>query len=531
MSEPIATSSWPPYGHPSAFLGHHGRLDPSKRALTTDGQQWTYGEVERDTAAVGKGLRALAGPGGHVAFLGRNSGELALALIAGFRAGVVVCPLNWRLTAAELAGALGDLNISVMCVGRGVDHTAGEAVSRLSRACVTVGLDGESADMSLTDLKRYGQQTELLDQVDPEAIGALISTGGTTGAAKAVVIRNRQLTPCVMNAFGVEKVTRDDVYMVTPALFHNPHSYLLPYLFMGAEVVVPQFDSFSADKLLDWIEERKVTKFLSIATMTSRFLNAPTLLSRDLSSIRTLIYGGSAISPQTLKSVMATFDCDVTQVYGQTETCVLVSSMDCATAVESRPERIASCGRPAPLSEPELRREDGSVIPWESDEIGEVVVRGPSVSREYWQDPERSAETFVDGWCHTGDVGRWDDGGYLYLIDRIKDVIRSGGENVYAGPVEKALYDHPQVQDVAVIGIPDSEWGEKVVAVVVPRPGEVIEQDEFLSFAADHSSLSAYMRPRALITASDLPKNASGKIQKNKLREIYWTGERRIGSI
>jgi acyl-CoA synthetase (AMP-forming)/AMP-acid ligase II len=279
--------------------------------------------------------------------------------------------------------------------------------------------------------------------------------------------------------------------------------------------------------------------FGAVSTMLTYMRDAQEEVGADLSSLETLGYGGSPFAPTTLTRTMEVFDCDMLQFYGQTETSILITCLGPeehreALAAGSLGHRLRSAGRVVPMIEMRVVDESGTDCERDGQTVGEVAARGPSVMSGYWNDPERTAETIKDGWLHTGDMATWDADGYVYIVDRRKDMIISGGENIYPQAVEDVIHEHPAVENVAVIGVGDPVWGEVVKAVIVTRGDAAVTVEEIQSLCARR--LARYMQPRLVEFVDDLPKSPTGRILRREVRELHsglpeGAGRRRLGEV
>ena len=293
---------------------------------------------------------------------------------------------------------------------------------------------------------------------------------------------------------------------------------------VGGKLVIPEMTSFDPELVLDTIEAEGVTRFLGVATMLTYLLDAQDRSGRDVSSLRSISYGGSPFSTATLERMLHTFDCDLFQLYGQTETSVLISVLGpedhrAALVDPGRRHRLGSAGRPIATVEVRVLDDDGAEVPRDGTTVGEVAALAPSTMSGYLDQPRLSAEKLRGGWCHTGDLATWDEDGYIYIVDRRNDMIISGGENVFPSAVEAVVAEVEAVAEAVVIGVPDDVWGERVTAVVVPRDGCRVDPEEIGRRCAER--LAGYMRPRAIEIVSELPKNPSGKILRGEVRSRF----------
>ena len=296
---------------------------------------------------------------------------------------------------------------------------------------------------------------------------------------------------------------------------------------MGGSLYI-QEDFIPEDVVSALSEERICLALLVPAMIQACLVAVPDIAERSYPDLKSMIYGASPVAEQTLRRAMDVFKCGFTQAFGMTElspVATVMTSDDHRRALTDKPELFQSAGRAILGTEIRIADEDDNPLP--NGEIGEILVRGPQVMRGYWNMPEATAETLRGGWMHTGDAGIMDDEGYIYIRDRVKDMIVSGGENVYPNVIENLLFQHPSVADVAVIGVPDEQWGETVKAIVVLRDGASATDEEIMDFC--RGKLGGFERPRSVDFIDALPRNASGKVLKRELREPYWEGyERRV---
>ena len=320
----------------------------------------------------------------------------------------------------------------------------------------------------------------------------------------------------------------DRMLMVFP-FYHVTWEDNMRHILMGNSIVIRREGSFDPREVLDVLSREKVTICQFVPTMISAMLQGEDLEKVDLSHFRLLTYAASPMPVELLKKAMKRFQCQFMQLYGQTETGPLTTVLRPEDHVidgsQEQVARLASAGRP--VLNYEVRIIDGHGRDAHVGEVGEIVVRSESMTVGYWKMPQETAETIKDGWLHTGDFGRFDDDGYVYIVDRKNDMIISGGKNIYPREVEEVLYRHDSVLEAAVIGVPDDHWGESVMALVVIRPGKTATKEEIIAFCKQN--LASYKKPRSVEFRPELPKNPTGKILKRLIREEYWKGkERRI---
>ncbi len=451
----------------------------------------------------GLGLRE----GDRVAVVGPNCHRYIELYQAVPGAGMVLVPLNQRHTVSELRYALEDSGTKVLFAGRDVEGLE-SSVERI----VDLG-DGYEA------LLAAAEPADFPGDLAEDTLAGLFYTGGTTGAAKGVMLTHRNLVANTFHYLVFLPFRPETRWLVAAPLFHAAGSVavLATVWNGGCQVVLPTFDPAIA---LDLIERHGVTDTLVVPTMLAAMSEEQAARPRDVGSLQTISHGGSPIATDTLRRAHAVFpDAELLHLYGTTETAPIATTMRGEEQLLDTP-RARSCGQPAVGVEVVVVGVDGTPLP--HGEVGELAIRGANVMVGYWNKPEQTTAALVDGWYHTGDLGYMDDEGCLYLVDRAKDMIVSGGENVYSTEVEDVLYRHPAVLEAAVFAVPDPRWGEAVHAVVVLRAD--VSEDELVSHCRAH--IAAYKVPKRIERRDEpLPKSGAGKVLKRELREPYWQGQ------
>lgn len=455
--------------------------------------------------------------GDRIAVLSRNRIEFMEVYIAAARAGFVTLALNWRLAVPELARILEDGTPSILIVDSEFEPQARELAGRVEIPKVILWSVGAPSEFE--ELIASGERRER-----PEWSGVggddhllVLYTGGTTGNSKGVLHTHRSAAVAMMNNTVAERVMPSDKYILLGQMFHSAVVLAMNYLLHGCPVVLMNFDPKLA---LEAIESERVTATLGFPSMLHYMLWDAAGGKHDLSSLRNMQYGGGPVAVNVIQEMLRAFPCTLIQCYGTTESVgvTFLSQEDHIDALrEIHPERLQSCGREAFLTEVRLMDASGSFIPPDSRSPGEIVVRSESNMLGYWNQPKLNAESWFGPWLRTGDLARWGDDRYLYIVDRAKDVIISGGENIYSSQVEKAIHAHAAVLEAAVIGVPDPIWGESVKAFVVLKPGAVAAAEDIAGVVS--RELGSYQKPRYVEFLSELPKGASGKIAKGELRK------------
>ncbi|MBX7067783.1 MAG: AMP-binding protein [Microthrixaceae bacterium] len=451
---------------------------PDTTALVFEDRSWTFAELWADIEVAAGWLAERTDPGDRIAIVSDNRPEVVVLMYAAPMVGVVAMFANTRLVESEIADLIAD--VSPVLELRSDELGELSAVQNVGRERIAT---------------------------DDRATAWIIHTSGTTGRPKGAMLTHRSLMAGVMATALARPVGPDDTYLFPFPLFHVASYGVVHLHFRGRPVVlVPKFD---AVPVMAAIERHRVTTISLAPTMIAMLLDHPERASFDLSSLRHVFYGASAIPRDVLQRGLAEFGCGFGQGYGMTElsgNAVFLDAEAHRRAAVDEPHLLSSCGKVGPLAA--IRLADD----------GEILIRGDQVVPGYWDRPEANEAAFVDGWFRTGDIGRFDDEGYLYIVDRSKDIIVSGGENVASLEVEDVLSEHPDLAAVAVVGVPDERWGERVVLVAVARPGTDPSADGVMAWA--RGRLAGFKRPRQVLFVDELPTNASGKVLKREVRNL-----------
>jgi long-chain acyl-CoA synthetase len=467
----------------------------------------TYAETAARCRRLIAGLHRLGvAAGDRVAVMGPNCHRYLELHQAVPSAGMVLVPLNPRHAVPELRYALEDSGAKILFTDRGGSGLE-DTVERV------IDLDsGYEALLSASS------EDEVLDHVDESTLAGLFYTGGTTGAAKGVMLTHRNLIANTLHLQACWSFSDETRWLIAAPLFHAAGSIavLATVWNGGLQVILPAFEAGAA---LDLIAEHRVTHTLLVPTMLAALTDEQRARPRDVSSLRHIAHGGAPVATETLRRARAEFpQAELLHIYGATETSPIATLLPHEERLLDT-QQARSCGRPAVGVDVAILGWDGRAVA--VGEVGEVAVRGPNVMAGYWNKPEQTAAVLVDGSYRTGDLGYQDSRGFLYLVDRAKDMIVSGGENVYSTEVEEALYRHPAVAEAAVFGIPDARWGEAVHAVVVTRTA--VGPSELCAHC--RSLIAGYKVPKTIELRTDpLPKSAAGKLLKRELRAPYWEG-------
>ncbi|MEY9926451.1 fatty-acyl-CoA synthase [Catenulispora sp. GP43] len=504
------------------LLRRSAARDPGKLALVFGGVRQTFAELD---ATVSRAANALAARGirrgDRVLLLAHNSHGFVVAYFALARLGAVSVPVNFMLGAEEIAYVLGHSGAVAVIAEDALADTADRAWQAAGAVPVlkaAIGT-GRGAPEGWLDFEA-GYQDAGTNEHEPDAPVTdddpvqIMYTSGTESRPKGAVMSTRNLTAQYTSAIVSGDMSADDIEVHALPLYHcaQLHCFLTPDIQLGAtSIVLPGADPAT---ILRTIEQEGATKFFCPPTVWIALLRHPDFDSRDLSTLRKGYYGAAAMPVEVLAELRRRLpDLRLYNFYGQTE----MSPVATVLGPGDQERKPGSAGRAALNVETRVVDDDGDEVP--RGEVGEIVHRGPHTMLGYWDDPERTAEAFRGGWFHSGDLGVMDDEGYLRVVDRKKDMIKTGGENVASREVEETVYQHPAVAEVAVFGVPDPYWIEMVCAAVVVKPGERLEPADVVEFC--RARLAGFKTPKKVVIVPALPKNPSGKVLKRELRETH----------
>ena len=497
-------------------------LYPDRHCLHDGTQGWTYKDVRAQTHRVANGLLAAGlGRGSKAAVYSPNHAAAYACLLGIVRAGITWAPVNARNALEENLYILGNTDVEFLFY-----HSSFEAsLPRIREACPRIRdfvcLDAPSFDSWLARHKE--EAPDLPD--DPDAVAFLASSGGTTGRPKGVQITNRNIEAMNSIFWACMPVTTTPVHLMVAPMTHAAGVCSFPLLpYGGTNIFMGTADPGG---ILAAIEKHRVTHIYMPPTLIYMLLAHPDVAKYDYSSLRHLVYASAPMSVDKLVEAIRVFGRILTQTYGQAEACMMCTFFSPAAHVAAQESnkryRLASCGKVSPLVRLEVMDETGKLLP--RGERGEIVVRGALVMAGYYNNDAATKEASAFGWHHTGDIGVIDEDGFVYIVDRKKDMIISGGFNVFPSEVEQVLWSHPAVQDCAVIGVPDDKWGEAVKAVVELKPGASVPADELIHLAKH--KLGGVKAPKSVDFIAALPRSPVGKVLKKTLREPYWAGRER----
>jgi acyl-CoA synthetase (AMP-forming)/AMP-acid ligase II len=510
------------------FISRNARYWPDQPAIIFSGEVTTFKELDERSSRLANALIALgAKKGDRIGVQAWNRPELIELECALYKAGLVKVAVNARLSQAEVVDTITNAQPVVMIAGPG--HVA--SIASLAAGFTTVRhfIAFGGAHEGFLDYESLLREASVENpdvEMRPDDLAVLHYTSGSTGKLKAAMqtVGNRMasLRKVVM---GRLRAGPGDVLALAGPITHASGMFIQPFLFQGGTILL--HERFEPEGFLASIEKYRVTACFLVPTMINMLIAHPRARDYDLSSLRQVTYGSAPMAPSRIREAWQLFGPVLSQGYGAGETTgglVTLTTADHRDAIEGgQEELLSSCGRAFGESEVKLVNDDGDEVG--PGEVGEIVIRGADVFAGYWREPELSAAAVKDGWLHTGDLARMDGRGFMYIVDRKKEMIISGGFNVYPSEIEQAMYRHPAVYEVCVVGVPDPIWGEAVKAVVVLREGQVATEAELIEHC--RTMLADFKKPRSVEFASELPKNGNGKLSRKDVKERYWAGQAR----
>lgn len=500
-----------------SVLAHHASRSPHRPMTVFEGRTTTYGEMLADVVAMATGLAERGvGVGDVIGLLSYNCPEFIQTLFAANYLGAIIMPINWRLAAAEVQYILDHSKAKVLVCDPSLVDVANRATAGLEPHLLRVCLSPEAPDgwVSLPDLlvrPESGGPPPVAREADD--VQRLMYTSGTTGRPKGVMITHGNLAWKNLAHIVEFGFTSADLGLVCGPLYHVGALDLTTTSLIEAGATVIIHRTFDAATVVDELERSRVSTLWLAPAMVNAIMDLPRIEKRDLTSVRVIINGGEKMPIPLIEKIQRSFPSAwFADAYGLTETVSGDTFLDRDGIVT----KLGSVGRPCLHVEMEVWAEDGRPVP--AGQSGEVVIRGPKVFKGYWNDPGATASAFTRGWFHTGDIGFTDGDGYLWIVDRLKDMIVSGGENVAGSEVERVIYEHPDVLEAAVVGRRDDKWGEVPVAFVVRRPDTDLSAEALI----DHcrAQLAKFKLPKEIFFIEALPRNPSGKVLKRDLRGL-----------
>ncbi|GGC88340.1 fatty acid--CoA ligase [Chelatococcus reniformis] len=507
----------------------HAATKGDQIALSFEGRLTQHAEFDRRTSQVANALIAAGlKPGDRVAHVGKNTDFFFELVFGCFKAGVTIVPIVWRLAPPEVGYIVGDAEAKLLFVGPEFIDLARQIVPDLPGLTAVVAMEGNAPEWQAFEAWRNAQPaTDPKREVGTDDVILQLYTSGTTGRPKGAMLTHGNFL--TMRRLQDQSEAEwlhwhdDDVGLIAMPNGHiGGTGFGIWVLYYGVKAIITR--EFDPMQVLDLIENEGVNKFFMVPAALQFVVRQPRAREVDYSRLRSISYGASPIPHALLVECMEVFKCGFVQMYGLTETTGTVVALPPEDHSADESPKMRSAGKALPGVEIAILDASGKPVP--VGEIGEIAIKSPSNMKGYWKLPEATASAMPgDNWFKSGDAGYMDEDGYLYVHDRMKDMIISGGENVYPAEVENAIYGHPDVAEVAVIGVPSQKWGEEVKAIVAPKPGASPSEDDIIRWA--RSKIAAFKAPKSVEFIDALPRNASGKILRRTLREPFWAGRDR----
>jgi len=483
-------------------------------------RETTYEELNVYSNQIANGLISLGcKPDSRIAYYGKNSDYFFEFLIGTLKSNTVAVGVNWRLAPPEVSYVLNDSKSEVLFVGEEFYPIIDQILEELPNIKKVIAVDGNHADYENFISWRDSQDSFStgLKSSDQDDILQLY-TSGTTGHPKGVQLTNRNFAAANESIDGVVPFEEGTTNLVCMPGYHvaGTNWGIWGYIFGCRNIIIADIDP---GLILELIEKEKIRSTLFVPAVILFLISHPNALTTDYSSLNFVLYGASPIADNTIIKAKEIMKCDLYQVYGLTETTGAITIM-MPEDHDPKKGKLRSCGKALKGVELKVVDEEGNDL--KTGEIGEVISKSDLNMKGYWNKPDATKESIVDGWFYSGDAGFFDDEGYLFIHDRVKDMIVSGGENIYPAEVENALMSHDEILDAAVVGVPDEKWGESVKGFVVTRESSSLSEDRIISFV--RTQIAAYKCPKSIEFINELPRNPSGKILRRELRDPYWEG-------
>lgn len=470
-----------------------------------------------------KGLKK----GDRIGVLVHNGHQFIEIYYAAAKTGGIFCPYNNHLTASELREIINYSSPKFLFVDRDYGDMAAKLKGELNSVDYYICLQAQGRSF-MEDYENFlsrGQSHEPITAVFEDDVLSIIFTAGTTGKAKGAMRTHRHLLSNAVASAIELRVEYDEKVLITFPMYHvSGEDNIVRHSFLPNTFYIRREGGFNPEQTLEYISKKQITRCQMVPTMIHSLLQVPDIKKFDLSSLRLILYAGAPMPVELLKRALEAFPCGFAQLYGLTEsgpfTTVLKPEDHIVDGSEEKVKRLASSGRASLNFEIRIVDDGDNDVP--VGEVGEIIGRSEAIMKGYWQMPEETAKKLKNGWLHTGDLGRLDEEGYVYIVERKNDMIISGGVNIYPREIEEVLYQHPAVSEASVIGVPDEHWGEAAKAVIVLREGTVATDAEIIKFCGEH--LAGYKKPKSVEFWPELPKSPQGKILKKEIREALKRG-------
>ena len=512
------------------FFDNGAAIYPKKSCLIQGKQSWSFAEIETLTHQVALSLQVSGvKPGDRVAVYSPNHAMAFVAMFGIYRVGAVWVPINARNVFEENIHILRNSGVSFLFTHSkftDILELFNQQLPDLKPAVIIDNNEGQNGLHNWLDKNSKINQIFPPRPDSPNAMVALPSTGGTTGKPKSIICTNRTMETLVASYMACMPVYEPPIHLVVAPMTHAAGATMFPLLPLGATTVI--MEEMDVEGIMQMIESHKVTHLFLPPTVIYVMLAHPNVRNYDYSSLKYFLYAAAPMSSDKLKEAIDVFGPVMAQTFGQSEApmiCTYLSPKDHIDAITSGNEhRLKSCGRIAPFTRLEIMDEVGNLLSRGSH--GEIVVRGGLVMSGYYNNPEETKTVSAFDWHHTGDIGYIDDEGFVYIVDRKKDMIITGGFNVFPVEVEQVIWSHPAVQDCAVIGVPDDKWGEAIKAVIEPVPGQTIDPNEIINLCK--TKLGSVKAPKTVDICEALPRSPVGKVLKKEIRKPFWSDKSRI---
>lgn len=513
-------------------LSYASRNFPEKTAIIDGNHQFSYQEFASRTAKVKQSLIQLqVHKGDRVAQLMLNEFRYLEVTYGVMAAGAIIVPLNTRLNLVEIVDILNDSGAEVLYLHKEFLSIIPELKTQVKKLRHIIlaededlaegfnGIEGVHSYEPL--LREQKEEIFIVEDIHENDVAGIFYTGGTTGRSKGVMLTHKNIVTNAFHCVISLPYTENDTYLHAAPMFHLAEAGgIFGTTMVGGTHAFIR--SFTPRDVLETINKIKPTCMLLVPTMINMLIHSPDFAQYDVSALKKLLYGGSPMAPELLKKCARLMpQVEFYQGYGMTEAAPMLSLLKSKDHVG---KRLVSCGQTVQGVEMKVVDSKGNELP--AGEIGEFIAKGPNIMKGYWNLPEETSKAIRDGWYYTGDMGYKDDDEFFYIVDRAKDMIISGGENVYSAEVESVLYKHPLVLECAVIGVPDAKWGEAVKAAVVLKSERSVTEEELILYVRQH--LANYKVPKSVDFMSELPKSGPGKILKREIRKQYWNGQSRV---
>jgi acyl-CoA synthetase (AMP-forming)/AMP-acid ligase II len=487
-------------------------------------KETTYQDFDSSANKVAQGLIAEGcKPNARVAFLGKNSDTFEF-FYGNMKSRTVPVAINWRLAAPEIAFILNDSESEILFVDGEFDELIKQVENEIPKVRKIITIGNSNADW-----ENYKAWRDRQENIDPmlasksEDDVLQMYTSGTTGLPKGAQLTNANILTAapMVDQTWCKDWHEGSVNLICMPVFHVAGGLyaILGAIFGCKNIIIPEVDP---GLILELIESEKIELALFVPAVILFLLQHPKSEETDFTSLRQVVYGASPIAEDTLIKAIETMQCDFWQVYGLTETCGMATTMT-PEYHDPAKGKLRSCGQPYPGIEIKIVDTNNNQLG--TGEVGEILIKSATVMKSYWNRPEATAKTIMDDWFYSGDAGFFDEDGFLFIHDRVKDMIISGAENIYPAEVENALMSHPQILDAAVVGIPDKKWGETVMGFVILAEDASISEDEIIAYSRE--KIAGFKCPKTIKFINEIPRNPTGKVLRRELREPYWKGKER----